>query len=165
MRRIRSDHMIQSLFMVTLLGLFFLCSIGVIAMGAHVYQKTTAESSTDYQLRTSLTYISEKSRQCDQDGGVYLGSLDDKTPALIFPSVYSETAYITCIYSWNGTLRELFVKDGAPTLPDSGTEIMKLNDLTLEALDQGMIRITVTDQNQHRAFVLLQSNSHKEAGA
>lgn len=186
MKRQRSEHMVQSLFMITLLGLFFICAVGVIAMGASVYQKTSAESSTDYQVRTSLTYIAEKARQCDQGGGLAIGTLDDGTQALLLPASYGGTAYVTYIYAYEGTLRELFVKNDSPTQANAGSVIMNITEMELTEmenasdsdtsdLDSGtsdsdladsenvLIQVSIVDEDQHMASVLLHSVSQKEA--
>lgn len=162
MKRQRSEHMIQSLFLITLLGLFFICAVGVIAMGAGVYQKISDESSTDYQVRTSLTYIAEKARQCDQAGGLELSSLDDGTPALKLPSTYGDIPYVTFIYEYNHSLRELFVKADASTDAALGSSIMELTSLELVDMGSGVIQISVTDTDRHTTSLLLHSSSQTE---
>ena len=66
----KNRHMIDSVFVISLMLLFLLCALSVIALGAGVYKKNVANMAENNDRRIATAYITEKVRQGDQNGAV-----------------------------------------------------------------------------------------------
>lgn len=153
-RQNRTRHVIDFLFAAALFGVFLISSVMVIAVGAGAYRNVTRQAEEDYTLRTSLSYVSEKLRQADQNGALQLGTIGG-SDALILLSEYGGTSYTTYIYEYNGSLCELFTKSDAAAEPDYGTTLLELSSFQAEALDSSLYRISITDKNGRSTSLLL----------
>ena len=122
--RTKHRHMIDLLFPVALFFVFALSALTVLLIAARIYQSTTEHSSLHDTSRTSLSYISEKLHQSDEAGSVSLGTFDG-CDALIIQQTHGEHTYYTYIYSYEGKLRELFVKAGVNASASSGMAILE----------------------------------------
>ena len=131
--RTKHRHMIDLLFPVALFFVFALSALTVLLIAARIYQSTTEHSSLHDTSRTSLSYISEKLHQSDEAGSVSLGTFDGCT-------------YYTYIYSYEGQLRELFVKAGVNASASSGMAILEVQDFSMKELSDGLLKFSCTDQ-------------------
>ena len=65
-------HIIDGVFVICLLLMFLISALTVIAIGANIYKKNVEQTSENYSQRISFAYITEKVRQADQKGLVYV---------------------------------------------------------------------------------------------
>ena len=137
----RGGHIVDLLFTLALLCVFAASSLMVVMIGANVYKGTVRGMDRNYDMRTSLSYISEKIRQNDVAGGVFVSELEGQN-ALVLVQDISGSVYETWIYSDAGALKELLVKQGSATR-EAGREIMKLQSFTAELVD-GTLSLYVT---------------------
>lgn len=137
----QNSHIVDLLFTLALLCVFAASSLLIVMIGANVYQGTVRGMDRNYDMRTSLSYVSEKLRQNDVAGGVYVAELEGSN-ALVLVHDFGGTVYETWIYSYDGELRELLVKQGTATR-DAGRKIMDLSDFHAE-LDNGRVTVSVT---------------------
>ena len=107
--RTKQKHMIDFIFPISLFFIFALCALTVLLFAARIYRSTTENSSLNYSARSGLSYISEKIHQNDADGNILVGELCGET-ALIMEQTYKDSVYYTYIYSYEGALRELYIK-------------------------------------------------------
>ncbi len=164
MKAKEKNHVTELLFTVALFCVFLISAVFVIVIGADVYQHTQKASDANYGRRTSLSYIIEKIRQGDENGGISIGEMEDGTPAVMITLDFNDTAYTTYIYSSEGEMRELFARDGASTDPSDGTSLIKDVDLSFEELGDSLLRITVTDKEGASSSVLVHPSSTREGG-
>ena len=73
-------------------------------------------------------------------------------------------AYTTYIYYYDGSLKELFVKEDTAFTPSAGQTIVQLHGFAPEIIHTGLIRITFTDtQNKdHCIYLDVNAASGKE---
>jgi hypothetical protein len=103
---------------------------------------------SNYELRTSTSYITEKVRQnnCadDQNGGIKLVTLEDTT-ALCLPKTIDQTTYCTYLYCHDGYLKELFTNADTSSIGgsmlDAGQNIMELSSMEITEEDNGLLTI------------------------
>lgn len=158
--RLRRKHMIDLLFPVALFFVFALSAVTLILLAAGIYRAATENSSLQYTSRTGLAYISEKIHQCDENGGIYLGTLDG-CEALILEQQYGEDMYRTYIYVWEESLRELFIRDGVEAEAENGRTILEVRDFTVEQLTDRVFRFTCTDREERtRTAVIGMRSGH-----
>ena len=143
-----SRHMVDVLFVLTLFSVFAVSSILLIAVGAKVYQNTINNMETHFTSTTSLSYITEKIRQNDVNGGISIEAFGDGD-ALVLTTRYNEEEYCTYIYSHGGYLKELFTKRSISLSPEAGQNILEILDFSVVAIDEGLYEITLVD-DKHR---------------
>jgi hypothetical protein len=143
-------HIVDLLFTLALFGVFAVSSLAVTVLGADVYKQTVGASDRNFDVRTSLLYISEKVRQNDTAGAVTLGELGQKTALVLEQTVGGET-YQTWIYCYDGSLRELFVKKGTAFSPEDGQPLTELADFTASRAGDGLYAIAVMDNDGRMA--------------
>ncbi|XCP85596.1 DUF4860 domain-containing protein [Roseburia hominis] len=164
MKEKEKDHVTELLFTIALFCVFLISAIFVIVIGANVYRNAQKASDANYGRRTSLSYITEKIRQSDENGGISIGEMDDGTPALLITANYQGTAYTTYIYSSEGEMRELFVRNDTSADPQDGTGLIQDITLSFEDLGNSLLKITVTDKEGASSSVLAHPSSAGEGG-
>ena len=70
-------HKIDLIFIVTLAGFFFICSITFIVLGANFYANTVSSNQDSFQIRTASLYFTQKIRQNGKPDSVQLTSMKD----------------------------------------------------------------------------------------
>lgn len=151
-------HIVDLLFPIALFFVFAVSSLTVILLAANIYQSVTERTSLHDSARTSLSYISEKIHQSDAEGGVSLGTLEGE-PALILRSHYGDDDFLTYIYAYEGSLMELFVREGTEANPAAGSVILPAADFTAEEISDGLFRFTCTDTNGQEASAVIGARS------
>jgi len=73
--KIKRKHMIDLLFPIALFLVLAASSLFLVILAANVYRKSVAWEESNYGSRTCLSYVTEKIRQSDTDGGVETGTL------------------------------------------------------------------------------------------
>lgn len=134
-------HIIDIVFTLALLCVFTASALFVVLIGANVYKSTVADMGENFDIRTSITYISTKIRQNDTPGGIFVAKLDD-VDALVLEQNLNEQVYQTWIYHCDGELREIFSKKGNPVHVTDGQTIMSMPDLKIEETEDRMLRFT-----------------------
>jgi hypothetical protein len=149
------SSMLDTAVVLLLMGMFILLSIGVMVLGISVYNNTNELSSENYAQRTVLSYIANQVRRGDTSGGVELRDIDGVS-ALVFRQDFDGTDYLTCLYAYDGALRELFTEDGSEQELASGIPIMPVAALSFAVRD-GLIEVKVTDEESGQPQSLLLS--------
>lgn len=148
------SHVLQLLFTLTLFCVFAASSLLVVILGSRVYSNTISEMNGNYDLRTSLHYISEKLRQSDAAGSVRIGSFGDGD-ALLLDQTVDGTVYRTWIYQYDGSLCEIFAQKDAVLQPANGQAIMPLAGFALSYEEPGLLRVQTTGADGQTASLLL----------
>ena len=65
----QKNFIVDILFVLALFGVFTFSALMLITIGAEVYRRTTSDMSNNYEIRTSVSYITEKIRQNDLSCG------------------------------------------------------------------------------------------------
>lgn len=130
-----------ALFLVLAASLLFL-----VLLAANVYQKNVAWEERNYESRTCLSYVTEKIRQNDEKGGVEIGTFDG-VPSIILRQNFGGQAYVTYLYCYEGTLRELFVQEGVSAGVLDGQEILQADNFQFAQQEDGIIKISYIDEN------------------
>lgn len=135
-------HTVDVLFTLALFCVLAASSLLVAVLGAQVYEGIASRMGDHYTSRTTLSYIVNKVRQNDLSGGVWLGELGDG-PALVMEEEVDGSRYQTWIYQSGGELRELLTRADNQIRPEDGQTIMPVEHLKMEAVRDGLFRISV----------------------
>ena len=142
----KSKHTIDFLFPIALFFVFACSALFVLLFSANIYEKVVSTSNTNFETGTSLAYVSEKIRQSDSNGNIYISEFDGYQ-ALAVKEVYDDQTYTTYIYEMDGYLKELFIKDGVTASAKTGTTIMETHNFTMQELENGLFKFTCTTAN------------------
>lgn len=151
-------HLIDLLFPVALLFVFALSAIAVILLATGIYKDTAEHSSRSYTARTALAYLTEKVHQNDSEGSIDLTDFDG-CEALRIRQTYEDLSYTTYIYVYEGTLRELFLKDGTEASAADGNVLLSVRELHFSDLGDGLLSFSCTDSEGHEATTLVRVRS------
>ncbi len=122
----KKGHTIDTVFVICLLLLFVLSSLSVIAIGASIYKKNVAAMADNSSHRIACAYITEKVRQSDNEGNVYVKEIFGEN-ALVLSKDIDGVTYNTYIYDYDGNLMELFARADLDNFyPQSGQKIPKI---------------------------------------
>ena len=153
------NHIVDVLFVLALFVVFTLSALVLVILGANVYRQTVSYMDENYEARTS--YLTEKVRQNDVYGSISVGELEGSR-ALVLTREINGTTYATYLYLHQGSLRELFVRQGSDIGSDplsAGREILPLMDWEPEMADRHLLRINLTleDGSHKQLFISLHS--------
>ena len=153
-------HVIDVLFTLTLFCVFAAASLMVVLIGANVYQSTVKKMDLNFEINTSITYVTTKIRQHDTAGSVFLSALDGQD-ALVLESEFDGEVFQVWIYHYDGVLRELFIhRDNTAALNlQAGQELMRVHSFAIEQARENMISLTAAsvDGEFARRLVALRS--------
>ena len=144
--KIKRKHMIDLLFPIALFLVLAASSLFLVILAANVYRKSVAWEESNYGSRTCLSYVTEKIRQSDTDGGVETGTFDG-IPCLILRQNFGDQAYATYLYSYEGQLCELFVQEGADVHAPDRQRILEVNNFNITEQEKGIFKISCSDEN------------------
>lgn len=85
----RSRHVIDVVFPIALLFVFAVSALSILILGANIYASTNGRLRVNDENRTALSYIAEKIRQNDKEGGIAVAFIDG-TNCLAMSAVYNE---------------------------------------------------------------------------
>lgn len=155
------NHIVDVLFVLALFVVFTLSALVLVILGANVYKQTVSYMDENYTARTAYSYLTEKVRQNDLYDSVSIGELEGTT-ALVLTQEINDTTYATYLYLHEGSLRELFMRQGSDIGSDplsAGQEILPLKDWTPEMAGDHLLHIALTleDNTQKELYISLHS--------
>ncbi len=139
-------HMIDLIFPIAVFFVFAASSLAVFMLSARLYRVQTETADNNYMTRTSLAYVNEKIRQNDQNGSIFIRTIEENQ-CLALESTIDGIPYTTYIYAADGMLKELFIRNDAPLHLKDGRNIMEVHDFTMEEIGANLFRFTSADKN------------------
>lgn len=121
---------VNLLFTMLLFLVFLLCALFTVLFGSRVYENISSRSENKDTGSVALHYIANKVRQGDREGAVDVIDVDG-TPVLELIQSAGQVDYYTWIYYRDGSIRELFTREGIELGLDDGLEIMECSGLRL----------------------------------
>ena len=139
------QHIVDFLFPVALFFVFTSTAILVLLLSANTYKGIINGSEENFESSTTLSYIMQKIRQNDDNNNsqIYLCEFDG-CDALAISQMYNGQTYITYIYEVNNELKESFLREDVPACANSGTTIMKINELKMEQVQTNLLKFSCT---------------------
>jgi hypothetical protein len=119
--------------------IFAVSVFAVLALGAGVSEAVAEKSQNSREERMCLSYVWTKIKNADEAGRVYLSEVGG-IPALCLEEDLGGRIFLTHIYHYDGSVRELFSEAGYDYPPESGIEIMKSGPLDFSEQENGLIK-------------------------
>lgn len=152
--RISHKHSVDSISTLLLFGLYVLFLLFLLLFGAGNYKAAVQDLDTGNNLYTAASYITTKFRQHDEAGSVSLENIQG-TQALCLQETINQKSYVTYIYFWQNSLKELFTASDSQADLSMGTTVAALSDFQTEILNGTFFHFTLTDENgQSSSFFL-----------
>lgn len=125
---------------ILILLVFAISGLILIVIGLNVYKNIVLANDTNFELRTSLSYVATKIRQTDTNGRTYLDEKDG-VPVLVLGEEIDGKIYETLIYHYNGYLCEFYREEDMEYELDYGLEIMEINEFSIEETEDGLLKM------------------------
>lgn len=139
--------MIDGFFVISLMLVFVLSALSVIAIGASIYKRNVSDMASNYSHRIGSAYITEKIRQNDVYGAVQVKHVFEEN-VLVMTQDINGTLYDTYIYEYDGYLMELMARnDISDFYPQSGQKILKISNLEIEDASTSLIKVIISLEN------------------
>ena len=155
----KNRHIVDVAFILCLMLLFVLCALSVISLGAGIYKKNIESMKNNYDHRTVCAYITEKVRQSDTNGAIFVQDLFGQN-ALVLQEKINGTLYNTYIYDYDGYLMELYARADLNTFyPQSGQKLLEVNsfDISQESDSLFLANIVLSDGAKESVYIAKRS--------
>ncbi|HPE15483.1 MAG TPA: DUF4860 domain-containing protein [Oscillospiraceae bacterium] len=138
---------------LSLCAAFFLLAMGLAVMASGVYRSVVSASDLDYTRRTALGYLVNQIRRGDVAEGVAVGSFGG-VDAIFLTQDEAGSRYTTCLYCYEGELRELYVDASllGDFSPSDGIAVLPLSSLSVR-LSDGVVNLEAEDEDGVRSSV------------
>ena len=154
------SHVIDLIFPLAVLFVFAASSLVVLILSVHIYTGQTEQAEAHYRTDTPLSYVEEKIRQNDSDGGISAGTFQGQE-CLVLKGGSGDIRYTTYIYSYKGKLKELTLRDGTDASLSDGKDILAVADFSVSEIRPGLFRFTSTDTDGTTASVTISERSRQ----
>ncbi len=146
------------IFTLALFAVYTFSALFLAIIGVDVYEKNVESSNENYNIRTSVLYLTEKIRQNEMNGMVRVDELHS-SQAIVLSQEINELIYETWVYVENGYLCEVLVPEGYEVMENTGQEIMPMSGLEFEMNSEGLLSLSVLDEdgNSYNAIIFLES--------
>ena len=125
----KNAHSINTVFVLLIFCLFAVSSLFLVLIGANVYRSIVDKMDANNEMRSSLSYVSNKVRSADSRD-VSVESLGGQE-TLVIASEFNSEKYNTYIYQYNGYLMELFTKADNDFKAGDGDKITPVTTFTI----------------------------------
>lgn len=139
---------------LSVLSVFAVSALVLMNVGVGVYKNIALGNAENFKLRTSLSYIASRIRQCDREDSIYLIEKEGVT-VLILDEVIEGTKYETLLYFYDGKLYELFQEKGTSYELSSGMDIIEMNSLSFDMLSEKLIKVVATNHFEEQEEMLI----------
>lgn len=152
---------LNGFFALLLFGIFAVCILLVLLLGADSYQSMMERDHSTYEERTAVQYLTTRVRQADAFGSVSVQALEGQE-VLVLSEMSEGESYETRLYCYAGWLMECYTAAGnAPALMD-GERILEIEELSFSMAEDGLqIRLTMPDGAEKEIFLGLRSGKER----
>ncbi len=141
----KQRHAIDIVFIICLFLIFAFSAVIVILFGIKIYSRTVSLMNADYSSRTSAAYITEKIRQSDSCGAIYIDTSNGYERLVMAQDINGEV-YAASLYEYSGYLYELYSKIDICLSPDAGQPVVSLSGLSFEFVSPSLLCVKYTDE-------------------
>ena len=156
-------HTIDILFPLLFILLFCFCALLVVLQGARIYERTAEGLQENYTVRTTVSYLQEKVRECGDASQIAIEEIGGRQVLVIDSRVEGEL-YATYIYQEEGRLKELFTRKEDFTGLAGGQELVELDTFAVERPEENLLQFDVSADGQEETFFIRMAVDGTAAG-
>lgn len=154
----KKNSSVQTFCMVAVFAVFAVLAVLLTLTGARVYRDIATSMRANNALRSSLSYVSNKLRSCNEKQTVLLLQQED-IPVLTIKEDVDGDTYLTRIF-FDGEYLKEFASVGSEDAPfsiESGDKIAQLNDFTIKQ-DGNLLVLTATAEDMRTMSLTLNTD-------
>ncbi len=142
----RGKARITDIFPILLFFIFTLSLLATVLMSADIYRKILTYTDGDYDKKTAALYLTEKFRSHDVSDGIRADEFKGHD-AIILTERIKDKNFVTCIYTCDGYLRELYTEESLlKNCSDlEGTKILEMQEFKINTLSDDLFSLEFTD--------------------
>lgn len=140
----KNNNQIDTVAVLMLYLMFSVLVIFTFITGIKAYNSIRQKNSDNYSLRTSLQYVSNKTKAYQKTGAITVSELNGKAALKITENLDGKD-FDTYIYENDGMLCELFIEAGTKIDLSWGTKINDIETFEIEKLSDKLIEIRTND--------------------
>ena len=114
----------QLIFVFLVFGIFALTSVILLTLGASIYSNVLESTGNTDEMRSSLSYITNKIHSADRTGKVMVET-HGELPVLSLKIDLAGEEYINVIYCVSGVIKEDLLEPGQAFDPERGEKILE----------------------------------------
>lgn len=164
----RNKSIIDFVFILALFSAFMITALFVVVFGSRIYKKAVSDMDANFSSRTALSYVTEKVRSHDYNGGIEVADIDDSsvngnsTLVLYTTTEYGE--YSTYMFVKDGYLKEYTAPVDSEFDYEKGTDILEISEFRVEKENDSLYSFHIVDAmgNATEFYVSLYSGSDGE---
>lgn len=149
---------IQFIFVMLLFLTIVILSVMIIILGSDIYTNIKDERDSNYEIRVSLSYISNKLRQADNRKSVNIKTIHE-TPAIVINETYDNFNYETWIYYYDGFLYEIFIDEGTDFSLSDGMKVLKVDNFSIYKKKSNLYEFSINSGDYSSGLVLSMNSS------
>lgn len=143
----KEKHSIQNILVFLIFSIFAILSLVLVAVGIKFYTNISGRVDTNSRIRTTISYLENKIRSNDYDGGIDVVNVNGKDVLLLSNEGNGE--FKTAIYVDNGKLKEYLTKGNDIQL-GYGDTIANVDNMIVDKSGRNInIRIKCGDKNYY----------------
>ncbi len=143
----------QFVFIMLLFLMIVILSVMIILLGKDVYLDINCNRNSNYTKRVSLSYVSNKIRQNDENGNIRIEDVNGSN-AIVITETYDTENYETWIYYYDNSIYEMFTDAGMKFNPDDGMRIMDIENFEIEKLSSDLYKFTTSESNKTSELII-----------
>lgn len=144
----RKNTIVQLLFSLLLFLIFVMGSFFLIVYGGNIYQHVLDSDEKRENIEIPFAYLTNKLHQAKNSNAVTIEILED-TDVLVIEN----ESYYTCIYVYEGNLKELSINDLNNFHISSGTSIYTVEELKMTK-EGKLYSFVITNDGEEESLVL-----------
>lgn len=154
-RETEKKHSIDILFQMAVFLLFTFFSIILLLLAVNFYRSIVKQSDQNESARVASAYIREMIHQNDEQGNICIAEFDG-IPCI---RIAQTMDYVCYLYLQDGSLRELYTKEGAKVSPMDGMAITELKKLEFSMLEDDILLVECEDTEGNQESILINIRS------
>lgn len=143
----KEKHSIQNILVFLIFSIFAILSLVLVAVGIKFYTNISNRVEANSGIRTTISYLENKIRSNDYDGGIDVVNVNGKDVLLL--SNEGNAEFKTAIYVDDGKLKEYLTKDNDIQL-GYGDTIANVDSMMVDKTPDNInIRLKCGDKNYY----------------
>ena len=152
-RNFSKQFSFQFIFIMLLFLIIVILSVMIIVLGKNIYVNINEERKSNYELRVSLSYISNKVRQSDKLDSLEIRKLEDDD-AVVIKETYDDENYETWIYFYDNAIYEMFTDENNSFIPEDGMKIVEVDSFEITEINDNLYKFAAKSKTSSSELVL-----------
>lgn len=167
----RDKSIVDFVFILALFAAFIITALFVVLFGSKVYSRIVGDMDRNFASRTALSYVTEKVRSHDYNGGAEIMDIDEASvngnSVLALYTRTEDKEYATYLFVKDGYLKEYTAPAESDFNYNQGTDILELDEFYVNKINDALYSFHILDGEgvETDFYVTLYSDADGEGAA